>query len=903
MATATIPAAASTSAQSKSRGRARSGHGLAAPALAGACGFAVGILCAHFFWLTPGWLLTVLLMLFAVAAAAGRIAPRLAWPAAGLLYVVLGILCAEIAPAVDQQKQLALLADNTPRVVEGEVVRLGPVRKVTSTTPFSTKTYEEHSQQIDVRLQFPADSTVRVTLYAPVEEPFPRVGCGDRVRATLAMHGEERFLDPGVWDAGEYLLRQGVGALASAKPEKFAVTGAGRRRLGCRLHSLQLAASARIIDYADGDYADEGLAARMPGFLRLDFLRIGHDDAAMLAAMLTGDRSYLQRGVRVGFERTGSFHLLVVSGLHLAIFSGLVLWLARRLRFSRVWATAVTVACSFGYAVFTGFGHPVQRAFWMVTLYLAGRLLWRERAAMNTIGVVALVMLAADPSSLFDSGLQMTLLSVVAIAGFAAPAAERTFAPYLGAMRNLGMVRIDPALPPRVAQFRVSVRMMASCLQPVTGGLVAWKAFPFAIRLGLRMMELLLVSFAIELFMMMPMAAYFHRVTLLALPVNLLIVPFLGVLLPSALLTFAAILIAPSIAFIPAAVTAAILHTVVWIVATFSGMRAGDLRIPAPDGGVIALWIGLGMIAMGAVRMRRFGLPAAVVALALGAAVIVLPHPMTRRSGDLEVTTIDVGQGDSLLVVTPDGKTLLIDAGGLVGASPESNFDVGEDVVSPVLWSRGIRRLDAVAITHAHADHIGGMGAVLANFRPRELWVGKNPDVPQYDRLLDEAAQLGTRIVTHTAGDAFSFGSTAVRVLAPERDYQPGKAPANNDSLVLRVSYGGTSALLEGDAEAPSEARMVAEGGLRSDLLKVGHHGSRTSTTPGFLAAVEPAYAAISVGRRNFYGHPRHEVLEELQAAHVATFRTDMLGLTSFYLDGRRVTAEPWAATQIENGH
>jgi competence protein ComEC len=134
-------------------------------------------------------------------------------------------------------------------------------------------------------------------------------------------------------------------------------------------------------------------------------------------------------------------------------------------------------------------------------------------------------------------------------------------------------------------------------------------------------------------------------------------------------------------------------------------------------------------------------------------------------------------------------------------------------------------------------------------------------------------------------------------VLAPEAGYRPGKTPANNDSLVLRMSCGGTSALLEGDAEAPSEARMLAEGGLKSNLLKVGHHGSWTSTTPGFLAAVMPEWAAISVGRRNFYGHPRREVLEELQAAHVATYRTDMAGLTSFYLDGANVTAQPWAAS------
>ena len=121
-----------------------------------------------------------------------------------------------------------------------------------------------------------------------------------------------------------------------------------------------------------------------------------------------------------------------------------------------------------------------------------------------------------------------------------------------------------------------------------------------------------------------------------------------------------------------------------------------------------------------------------------------------------------------------------------------------------------------------------------------------------------------------------------------------GKAPSNNDSLVLQLQYGKTSALLEGDAESPSEERMVAEGNLHSDVLKVGHHGSITSTTPTFLAAVSPSYSAISVGRRNFYGHPTHQVLERLQSAHVHTYLTDTEGMSSFLLDGKRVTAVAW---------
>jgi len=130
-------------------------------------------------------------------------------------------------------------------------------------------------------------------------------------------------------------------------------------------------------------------------------------------------------------------------------------------------------------------------------------------------------------------------------------------------------------------------------------------------------------------------------------------------------------------------------------------------------------------------------------------------------------------------------------------------------------------------------------------------------------------------------------------VLAPDASYPPGPVPSNNDSLVLRMQYGATSALLEGDAEAPSEQRMIAEGPLRSDLLKVGHHGSRTSTTPPFLAAVAPSFAVVSVGSRNLYGHPRREVLQELQSGHIRAYRTDTLGLSTFCLDGSGVTAGP----------
>ena len=293
------------------------------------------------------------------------------------------------------------------------------------------------------------------------------------------------------------------------------------------------------------------------------------------------------------------------------------------------------------------------------------------------------------------------------------------------------------------------------------------------------------------------------------------------------------------------------------------------------------------------VTSARWSRTLAWASMIAAAVAVVLPRPIDHPHDALMVEVIDVGQGDSLLLISPEGKTMLVDGGGFGGGPRQApqDFDIGEEVVSPLLWSRGIRHLDVVALSHAHSDHMGGLPAILQNFRPKELWVGNNPPVPAYNALLAEARKLGVTVRSLRAGDEASLGRAEVNVLAPFADYQPGAEPANNDSLVLHVAVGETAVLLEGDAEEPIENAMLSEQGLASTVLKVGHHGSNTSTKPAFLARVSPQWAVISCGLHNRYGHPREEVLAALQASHVRTVSTDIHGAACFELDGKNVKA------------
>jgi competence protein ComEC len=894
-----------------------------APLLTAVCSFAVGEVMARN--RQPGVVLFIAIVLLSLLTlAALRLSLRTAILPVAAVWIAVGCWCAEIQPAPSTQHALANYADGLSRQIRGRVVRvrvLPPQHNEPDgdqeTGWWPEKEADEEAAafgalSIDIQVDSIEEVTPDISRMAPISggvrlnviadklaangtttpamtQIFPMLRCGDVVEAPMRIKVAERYRDPGAWQYADYLLAQGIGAHASVRASKISQLDQSRgsltthadwaAQLQCRIYAAQSWASRRVVNYVHSK-ANRGL----PGIMRLS-----QDDAGMLNAMLFGDRAGLNKAQRVGFERTGSFHLFVVSGMHVGLLAGLVFWMARRLRLSEWLATSVTIVLTFGFALLTGFGAPVQRALFMTAVFLLARLLSRDRNVLNALGAAALGVLIWSPAALFEASFQMTFLAIVAIGGIAVPLAERSFLPYAHAAEHLWDKWIDITLPPRVGQFRLMLRLWSEAIAGVAGD---WtRSLPSLLaRWSFWALELALIGAVAEMVMVLPMAVYFHRATMFAVPTNMLSVPLVAVLAPIAVVTFSASLLNPWVAMLPGAVTALLLHGVTGVIGRVSAVRAADLRVPAPVWWIALLAIVIWAFCCWAVRRSRGWAWAAVAVLPLVPLMVLWPEPAIVSPGVMEVTAIDVGQGDSIFIVGPDGSTMLLDAGGPVGGVTEaaeatSRFDVGEEVVSPYLWSRRFRRLDVLALSHAHSDHMGGMPAVMRNFRPRELWVSIDPNSDAYRALLLEAKDFGVQVRHFSAGDQLAWGGTQVAILAPETGYANPREPVNNDSLVMRIQYGNSSVLLEGDAEAPSEREMLTHGRVGAvTLLKVGHHGSRTSTTQAFLDAAAPKDAVVSVGRGNTFGHPRYEVIERIAEARVKLYRTDQFGLTTFLL-------------------
>jgi competence protein ComEC len=556
-------------------------------------------------------------------------------------------------------------------------------------------------------------------------------------------------------------------------------------------------------------------------------------------------------------------------------------------------AIFLTILAAWLYAGVTGWQAPVLRSAAGMSLYGFGRIFFREGRLLNILAAVALLFIVVDPEQLLDASFQLSFLAVALIGAFVVPALNATSAPLAYGLADLENQGKDLRLAPKSAQFRVEMRLLIRTLHLVTRmpERVARVAIVLIARCCIYVWEVFLTSFFIQLGLALPMIIYFHRMSISGLSANAIVVPVLSAIVP---LGFVAIALNSA----PLAHLCTWLLSIARVAVSMHARWEPDWRIPAPPFWLAAAFAAALILAAWRVgpRAARWLRPVAWTAVASLLTVIVI-HPFAPvvQNGKFELSAIDVGQGDSLLVSFPQGPLMLIDAGGIpsFGRTRKPGLDIGEDVVSPYLWSRSIKHLDVVAMTHAHEDHMGGMSTVLRNFHPRELWTGATQDSPEWRSVRDTAERLHITIRQMHRGAPFAFGGTTLQVLAPGPDYLADEKPKNDDSLVMRIRFGRTSFLMTGDMEKRIENELADAGLLEhDDVLKVGHHGSRTSSTSQLLDLERPAFGLISVGFDNSYGHPHPLTLQALDEHKIVAYRTDEKGLITVISDGRRLRIE-----------
>lgn len=672
------------------------------------------------------------------------------------------------------------------------------------------------------------------TLQITIQQSSQDLRYGDRIRCFVSPRIPKTFANPGGFDYRRHLAYLGICATAFL-PDDRGIT---------------------VLRRGEGN-PYRGAVERLRDTIRKCLDRLFPDDTgAVLKAMVIGEQTCISEELREYFSRLGIAHLLAISGLHVGIVAFIsysaVMFLLRRSQKLMLLcdiaklASAASIVPVLLYCCIAGFTIPTIRAAIMVLCYLAALLLGRPQDVLNTLFVAAFLILLCMPASFFDVSFQLSFAAVFFLIVLV-PAWQRIF----------HQQPPDPLEPyhPRMHRFIAVLRDM--CLASIAA----------------------IVGTA-------PLVAiYFHSFSWAGLVANLIVVPLAGfVIVPAGLagaLACAAHLPLANLLFRCAGMLTDMMIRCVQYCGDIPGIA---VTVAAPSWYEIALWYGLLMLS--AVCLPRKRIRLFLGALLLTFAVLVPGRYMrSAESGKLTVTFLDVGAGDAALVEFPDRSTMLIDGGG----SYNDQFDPGKFIIAPFLYSRGITSVDILVLTHPHRDHAGGLPYIARHFKPKELWhTGEPSDLEPALRLMAEAAQNSTATFRCSRlSPKRIIGGAQIEFFNPP-DFHVTSLPrsgndTNNNSLVIKISYGHVSFLMAADIQQDRERLLVQETApLTATVLKVPHHGGKSSSSEQFIRAVGPQVAVVSCKQEEL----APEVAEQYRAWGAQLLTTAEHGAISITTDG-----------------
>jgi competence protein ComEC len=663
---------------------------------------------------------------------------------------------------------------------------------------------------------------------------------GDRIRLIAKLSHPRNFNNPGAFDYRRFLACNGIWVTGYLEKDRgIATIARGKGNAFCQLIEAWRDRIRSLLDSS-----------------------VGPETRGILKALILGEREEIAEEMREEFIVAGVAHVIAISGLHMGIIALVIFTLAKwSLRWSETLvlslnihklSAAATIPPLILYTFIAGARIPTIRAAIMIIIYLVSILLDRHRNLYNTLAVAALAILLVSPPSLFDVSFQLSFTAVLAIL-------------YLVPRLSAIVPKPHPLLARKPSIYRTLSR---------------------------KFLDFAFISFAAMVGTWPLVAYHFNRISFTGFLSNLIVVPLVGLIVPLGLITSLAALISAPLSSLLATLASSLSFLAIWMVHLFALIPHASRYLVTPT----LLEIGLCyLLILYLTNIRRIKRHAAISILLFSAiaADISYWYVQTRLINTLRVTFIDVGQGDSILVEFPRGKRMLVDGGGFY----DESFDVGRNVVAPVLWQKKIATLHYLVLTHPHPDHLNGLQFIANTFRICEFWEnGEECSSTPCFNLTDivRRKRISRRTVHSEIPPRWVNGVKVEVFNPPQGGLMGGKDPwsqTNNRSVVLKITYKNHRFLLTGDIEEEGEAQLIQSGkDVRAEVLKVPHHGSHSSSTGEFLETVKPSYAVFTVGFRNIFNLPNRKVLERYEDLGCRISRTDRNGAVRFETDGKKLT-------------